>query len=427
MKTLIFILIFILTSISITQAQVGWFNQNSGTNTVLFDVCFIDENNGWIAGNTGLIMNTSNGGLNWNVQTAPPNNTYYSIYFVNTQNGWAGGFAGKLIRTTNGGTNWIDGSAGTNRFRYDLYFLNANTGWVVGGDNGTYPTFIPHREIYYTNNSGVSWSTQYAASGESPLFGVHFADNNNGFAVGEAGGVMRTTNGGGLWFLDTTITSYHLRDVFFINPNKGWILGLYLGLPHVPAIFNTNNGGDSWSIQTFGVDETLTSIYFADVMNGWAVGGTSSGCMILHTTNGGVNWAYQSGPTNSALYKVNFVNQNNGWAVGLNGTILKYGDSTTFINTQYSNQNPESIILLQNYPNPFNPSTSIRFDLHKTTHVALTVYNILGEEISTLVNDKLNARSYEVDWDGSGYPSGVYFYKLTTDGFVDVKKMVLMK
>jgi photosystem II stability/assembly factor-like uncharacterized protein len=425
MKFQIIILFFILFSLNFSQAQIGWFNQNSGTNTVLFDVHFVDNNNGWIAGNTGLIMNTSNGGLNWNVQTAPPNNTYYSIFFADTQNGWAGGYAGKLIRTTNGGTNWIDGSVGTNRFRYDLYFINANTGWVVGGDNGVFPTFIPHREIYYTNNGGVSWTTQYATSGESPLMAVCFIDNNTGFAVGETGAVMRTTNSGSNWLLDTTITSYHLTDVFFVNSNKGWIVGIYLGLPHVPAIFNTNDGGNSWSIQTFGVGESFSSIYFADVMNGWAVGGNSSGSNIRYTSNGGVNWAYQSSPTNNHLYKVYFFNQYNGWAVGLNGTILKYGDSTT--NIQNNEQNPKNFILSQNYPNPFNPYTNIGFEIPLKSSVKLTVYDIKGRVIRTLVNETKNRGKYIVGFNAGGLPSGVYFYKLITEEFTDTKKMVLMK
>lgn len=418
-------LFLILSSLNFTQAQVGWFNQNSGVNSVLFDVHFVDDSNGWIAGNTGLIMHTSNGGLNWNVQTAPANNTYYSIFFVDGQNGWAGGFGGKLIRTTNGGTNWIDGTAGTYRFRYDLYFINAITGWVVGGDNGVYPTFMPHREIYFTSNGGVSWSSQYGASGKSPLMGVHFVDINNGFAVGETGTVMRTTNCGVYWYEDTTITGYHLSDVFFINSNKGWMVGIYLGLPHIPAIFNTNDGGNSWNIQTFGVDETLSSIYFTDVMNGWAVGGTSSDCLILHTSNGGMNWAYQYGPTNSYLYKVNFFDQYNGWAVGANGTILKYGDSATYVRNL--EQYPKNFRLSQNFPNPFNPSTFIKFDIQKTSHVKLVVYDILGKELTALVNEKLSAGSYEINWDGSAYPSGMYIYKLITDDNVDAKKMVLIK
>jgi hypothetical protein len=88
---------------------------------------------------------------------------------------------------------------------------------------------------------------------------------------------------------------------------------------------------------------------------------------------------------------------------------------------------PENYQVYQNYPNPFNPTTIIRFDIHKTSHVKLIVYDILGKEIAILVNEKLNTGSYEVDWEGNKYPSGVYLYKLVTDGFLDVKKMVLLK
>ena len=97
-----------------------------------------------------------------------------------------------------------------------------------------------------------------------------------------------------------------------------------------------------------------------------------------------------------------------------------------------SNNIPDKFYLHQNYPNPFNPSTSIRFDLKQSSNAKLIVYDILGREIVKLVNEKLTAGSYEVIWpaptgDGSDYPSGVYFYKLTTDEFSDVKKMILVK
>lgn len=127
--TKLFSLIFLILSVS-SFAQNQWYIQSSGVNNFLFDVHFVDEDNGWIAGNTGLILNTTDGGATWNEQTTPPNNTYYSMFFTDTQNGWAGGFAGKLIRTTDGGATWIDGTAGTNRFRYDLYFINPDSGWV---------------------------------------------------------------------------------------------------------------------------------------------------------------------------------------------------------------------------------------------------------------------------------------------------------
>ena len=83
--------------------------------------------------------------------------------------------------------------------------------------------------------------------------------------------------------------------------------------------------------------------------------------------------------------------------------------------------------LYQNYPNPFNPNTKIKFDVPSSSFVKITVYNILGKEITTLINKKLSAGSYAVDWNGSSYPSGVYFYKLVADDYVDIKNMLLLK
>ena len=327
-QTILFSAVFLLmTLFTVNNYPQGiWYSQNTGLNNYLFDVHFTDHSNGWIAGNTGLVLHTSNGGSTWTEQTTPPNNTYYCIFFTDDQNGWAGGFGGKLIRTTDGGNTWLDGSAGTNRFRYDLYFLNSSKGWVVGGDHGSYPSFTPHREIYFTNNGGISWSAQYSQSGETPLSSIYFIDDNNGFAVGESGSIMRTTNGGNNWYEQTTLTVYDLRDVYFINLNTGWIVGHYLGLPHVPAIFKTTNGGQTWNVQTFGVDEFLSSISFADEFNGWAVGGDNFQSIILHTSDGGENWTYQNSPTNNYLSKVFFEN-NRGWAVGTNGTVITTGNT----------------------------------------------------------------------------------------------------
>jgi predicted GH43/DUF377 family glycosyl hydrolase len=88
---------------------------------------------------------------------------------------------------------------------------------------------------------------------------------------------------------------------------------------------------------------------------------------------------------------------------------------------------PLSYLLHQNYPNPFNPSTTIEFDLPKTSEVSLKVFNILGEEVATLVSDRLSAGSYSYEWDASKLASGVYLYRLETEGFVQTKKMILMK
>ena len=83
--------------------------------------------------------------------------------------------------------------------------------------------------------------------------------------------------------------------------------------------------------------------------------------------------------------------------------------------------------LQQNYPNPFNPSTKIRFSIASDEFVTLKIFNVLGSEIVTLVNDELNAGSYEVDFNASGLNSGVYFYTISTNKFTETRKMILMK
>ena len=82
---------------------------------------------------------------------------------------------------------------------------------------------------------------------------------------------------------------------------------------------------------------------------------------------------------------------------------------------------------MQNYPNPFNPVTVIRFQLSVVGKVSLKIYDMLGREVEILVNEKLNAGTYGVDWDASNFPSGAYFYRLRTEGYTETKRMILLK
>lgn len=91
------------------------------------------------------------------------------------------------------------------------------------------------------------------------------------------------------------------------------------------------------------------------------------------------------------------------------------------------NEFVNSYQLSQNYPNPFNPATKIKFSIPASSHVTLKVYNNVGQEISTLVNENLNSASYEVDWNASELNSGVYYYKISASDFTEVKKMILLK
>lgn len=102
-----------------------------------------------------------------------------------------------------------------------------------------------------------------------------------------------------------------------------------------------------------------------------------------------------------------------------NGTLISVNEKKTIADMSY--------VLHQNFPNPFNPTTNINYELRVTNYVSLNVYDVLGNEVAQLINEKQNAGNYEVEFDGSNLPGGVYFYTLKTEGFSETKKMVMIK
>jgi hypothetical protein len=90
-------------------------------------------------------------------------------------------------------------------------------------------------------------------------------------------------------------------------------------------------------------------------------------------------------------------------------------------------ESPTSFMLSQNYPNPFNPSTTFEYSIAKQSSVLIRIYDLIGNEIETLVNEEKPVGTYELTWNASNLPSGVYFYQLQAGDFVETKKMILMK
>jgi hypothetical protein len=139
---------------------------------------------------------------------------------------------------------------------------------------------------------------------------------------------------------------------------------------------------------------------------------------------------------NFAPKAMSFINVWTGYVCGDSGVVLKTTNGgLTFVNN-YSNNIPETFSLSQNFPNPFNPSTKIKFDIPPLNlplsggdrdGVILIVYDILGREVATLVNQKLTPGTYEINWDAANFPSGIYFYSLLSGDFTETKKMVLVK
>ena len=198
------------------------------------------------------------------------------------------------------------------------------------------------------------------------------------------------------------------------------------------AILKSTNGGSNWIPISLGIlsNHYVEDVYFVDTSTGWVVGENG---LIIKTTNGGTSWDVQNSGTSNSLHSIHFIDQNIGWAVGDDATILHTTNGgVTFVNKKEIDEEPIDFSLEQNYPNPFNPSTKIKFKIpgqarNDNTMVTLKIFDVLGNEITTLVSEQKPAGTYEVEFNGNNLPSGIYFYQLKAGSFVETKKMVLIK
>jgi hypothetical protein len=99
----------------------------------------------------------------------------------------------------------------------------------------------------------------------------------------------------------------------------------------------------------------------------------------------------------------------------------------TFIEEEEIDEIPTTYLLTQNYPNPFNPTTKIKYSIPQSSNVLIKVFDILGNEIETLVDEEKSTGTYEITWYPENLPSGIYFYKLQAGNYIETKKMVLIK
>nr|NQU93395.1 T9SS type A sorting domain-containing protein [Bacteroidota bacterium] len=387
------------------------------TSSYLFDICFADQYNGWAAGVTGLILHTNDGGANWYELDPPANNSYFSLCFTDSQSGWASGFGGKIIHTDDGGETWESQVSGVNTFLYDIFFVNENEGWAVGGDNGTFPSFIKHRIVLHTVNGGDTWTSQINQSDQSLLYDAHFLNENTGYAVGESGIVLQTTNGGSSWSEKMSNQSYHFYSTFFLDAYTGFVVGTYLGLPHVSVIFSTNDCGTTWESQTFGTDESLGDIFFVDEMNGWAVGSLANSAIMMNTTDGGTTWDYADPGTDKGLSSVYFIDNDTGWAAGHLGTIVSTR-LTTGIDDEPGTDNSFSV-----YPNPASDKLSVDLTNISEDNVSISLLNTIGQTVYKSQNGINSHATFTINT--SSFSDGLYTLILEgSDKFTSQKVII---
>lgn len=412
MKKSIFIIFAILILSGNIFSQV-WQRLNSNTIRDLEAVYFTSTSVGHVSG-MGCFLKTTNAGLNWSKDTSSfPTIEFDCLHFPTQNVGYSGSYQGRVYKTFNAGANWIllpDFSPPMIPV-YTIFFTTECIG------------FVSEQSVLIKRSSdcGFNWFNVNTQSfGAKRIF---FINQQSGWATaGSNPYILKTTDGGFNWFPKPTPPLYEIWSVHFVNSLTGVAVG-YTNPPVVSLILKSTDGGENWITKYNGpYGGQLTDVYICSDGFGYSVG---YGGVILKTTNLGENWSRDTSGVGTHLRGIHY-SGDAFYVVGASGVILKRPYSPVNIKP-ISSEIPNEFSLLQNYPNPFNPTTNIKFDIPITSFAKFIIYDALGREVAVLVNEELKAGTYQVDWDGSNYTSGVYFYTLQAGDFVKTKKLVLIK
>ncbi len=459
-KTMNFAVNQIFPVSSLTKVQPGaeqeldnsalWQLKFTAAGKVFKDISFANTFTGYIVTELGAVYKTTNDGDNWvSILNLGFPYYWYGVYALSPDTVIISGFnnqgnihSGVLRWSFNGGNTWsqdisisIPNGVG---WLTKVHFFNANTGFVMAEFSGG---------VHYTTNGGkdsASWhyvqvnsdlawfagNIDAQPSGICYATGIHFAKSTDYGLDWTSGPSADFTFDGGVDFLD-------------YNNLKGLTGGGQISPSSEGWCHWTTDGGITWSSR-ISFPYPIRTVKFLNDTLGFAAGGNlyQEAGGIYTTVNGGLNWSPDIN-TSAEMFafetKQISADSSEIWCIGSTGGGTGYTGKAykcrvgvlTGINNA-STQIPNGFILYQNYPNPFNPVTKIKFDIPsnvkgETSNVEMNIYDVTGKETIVLINRQLNPGVYEVEWNASDYPSGIYFYKLTAGNSSVVKKMILIK
>ena len=315
------VLTFVAAAFLQIHAQSGWATSRAQAPGDLVAVYFTSDREGWIAGDSGYLASTSDGGATWTRFPLDTSEDINEIYFRNDDNGYL--VAGRVMFITrDAGKTWRqtklfeagDIKRGTPEF-LSIRFAGKKVGLAIGSiwQRIGKEDVVVDSLVMRTDDGGDTWRRVNVPS-KVELYHLDFTDTSHAWIAGDKGLILASLDGGLTWHAQTSGVARALFNVDFRDDNNGYAVG------GGGTILRTENGGAAWEKVNNPYTETLMRVDFADDKNGWIVG---YGGSVLRSSDKGRTWIRQSTTTKDRIYGL-FMSKKYGWAVGANGLILKY-------------------------------------------------------------------------------------------------------
>ena len=416
MRTLLVLAILYLVlpiSNSHAQGNSGWQQFNIGASGTLWDIDFINQDTGWIAGIDGLFR-TSDRGASWLAWGLVDH--YQRVQFVDSRNGWAMLLDG-VRHTSDGGQSWWDEKFGSYNLS-DYVFLNADTGIAIG-----------QGFIYRTTDGGNNAQLVHSEGGAN-LRKVCVIDSINMIAVGDpliwenrypALTVFLYSSDNGITWVRKAFDTIQ-QTVLTINSLKNHILIGGEGM-----LATSSDYGASWNYKSMG-SLILDGSYLSAAGNWYMVGedNLDKSSVILVSIDSGRTWTRQQCPNVGVLYGIWFPTPVVGYSVGVNGAFLQ--TTTGGFASVGATQPPEQNLPIQVFPNPSQGQVQFRYDLPKAESVTLRIYNTTGQLISTPLSEaRQTPGAQQVRLATGALAAGDYVFLLQSEDYIQSGRFVVVK
>ncbi len=367
-------------------------------------------------GGDGIYKSTDNGTTWTAINNGITNNTLARSMqcIFRTQNGsLLAGTGVDFYRSSDGGNNWsmVTGGLPTNTVGSLTQNIN---GYIFAGTAGV--------GVYRSENDGLNWQPYNIGISNQEITSLVTNSAGYVFAATLSGSVFYSTDNGNNWLSPTTFPgSTIFTHSLAVDPDDRIFLGTtYFTYPG--GVYGSTDSGSTWTnLGLFNVNHIFS---VATNQDGHIFAGSNDSGVYISTDHG-LSWnklnPFTLFVTSLAVAPTNYL------FVGSSGGDVVRTDLSITSTDEELQSTPTNVYLGQNYPNPYNPITSIHYYLSKRAVVKLEVYNLFGQKIATLVEEEKGPGEYAIEFNGSFFSSGVYFYRMQAGSFVETKKMLMIK